>query len=185
MDRHDLTIRQRTSWWRGRWAPGLAAGALALTGMLLAIRLMDHATLPKEAIATLTGKKTDLAALTAGKPAVVNLWATWCPPCRLELPFLAEAQKQEPGIAFVFVDQGEDAATVERYLRSVHLDLDNVMLDTRNRIGLEIGSTGLPVTLFYDSGGRMVDSHLGALSPSLLARKLARLRPAKGGAAAD
>jgi thiol-disulfide isomerase/thioredoxin len=173
----DLPTLNRTSWWRKTWVRGLAAGVLALAGVSIALRLIEDASLPRGPLTTLGGKITDLPTVAAGRPAVVNLWATWCPPCRLELPFLAAAQRQEPGITFVFVDQGEDAATVERYLSAVHLDLANVMLDPGNKIGREIGSTGLPITLFYDSGGRMVDSHLGALSPSLLAAKLIRLRP--------
>jgi thiol-disulfide isomerase/thioredoxin len=155
---------------------GLALAAIALAGMSFAVRLMDNATLPKGPLATLAGNTTDLSAIAAGKPAVVNLWATWCPPCRLELPYLAEAQQAEPGITFIFVDQGEDRVTIERYLNAVNLHLANVMLDSGGRIGREIGSTGLPITLFYDSSGRMVDSHLGALSPSLLAGKLVQLR---------
>jgi thiol-disulfide isomerase/thioredoxin len=138
---------------------------------------MDNAALPVAELTTLAGKTTDLPTQAAGKPLVVNVWATWCPPCRLELPFLAAAQRQEPGISFVFVDQGEDAVTVERYLNAAHLNLANVLLDTGNKLGREIGSTGLPLTLFYDSSGRMVDSRIGALSPALLDTKLTRLRP--------
>jgi thiol-disulfide isomerase/thioredoxin len=165
------------------WALRLAAGALALAGVFFALRLIDNTMLPKAPLTTLAGRTTDLPTLTAGKPAVVNLWATWCPPCRLELPFLAAAQGQEPGINFVFVDQGEDLATVERYLGSVGLNLANVMLDTGNRLGREIGTSALPITLFYDAGGRMVDTHAGALSPAMLARKLTQLRPPGGRAA--
>jgi len=150
---------------------------LASAAIFFAFRLMDNATLPVAELTTLGGKTTDLPTLAAGKPLVVNLWATWCPPCRLELPFLYAAQKQEAGIAFVFVDQGEDAVTVERYLNAVHLDLANVTLDAGNKLGREIGSTGLPITLFYDSSGRMLDSRIGALSPALLDTKLNRLRP--------
>ena len=167
----------RAPWWRSPWATGAMVVALALAGMSFALRLMDNATLPTAQLSTLAGKTVDLTALAAGKPIVVNLWATWCPPCRMELPFLATAQRQEPGIVFVFVDHGEDASTVERYLNSVHLDLANVMLDIGGRLGREIGTTGLPVTLFYDASGRMVDSRVGALSPALLEAKLTRLRP--------
>ncbi|MCJ7839310.1 MAG: TlpA family protein disulfide reductase [Burkholderiales bacterium] len=176
MAEEDLAVMARKPWWRDRWISGLAAVAIALAGMTYALRMMDNTMLSKLPLTTLAGKTTDLPTLAAGKPVVVNLWATWCPPCRLELPFLAAAQRQEAGINFVFVDQGEDAVTVERYLGAARLGIDNVLLDTGTRLGREIGSTALPVTLFYDSGGRMVDTHVGALSPSLLAGKLSRLR---------
>lgn len=133
--------------------------------------------LPRAPLTTLAGAPTSLAALAAGKPTVVNLWATWCPPCRLELPYLAAAQRQDSGINFVFVDQGEDAVTVQRYLSGAHPGLANVMLDAGSKLGREIGSSGLPITLFFDRSGRMVDTHLGALSPALLEAKLTRLRP--------
>ena len=168
---------ESTALWNKPWIRVLAGALLVLAGVATALRLMDAAKLPQAQFTTLAGQTTNLRALAGGKPLVVNLWATWCPPCRLELPFLADAQFREPGIVFVFVDQGEDATTVTRYLRSAQLDLDNVMLDIGGGLGREIGATGLPVTLFYDANGRMADSHLGALSPSLLADKLERLRP--------
>ncbi len=168
---------KRRPWWQDRWITGLAAGVFVLAGMSFALWTLDKTMLPKTPLSTLAGKPTDLAAVAAGKPMVVNLWATWCPPCRLELPFLAAAQRQETGINFVFVDQGEDAVTVERYLDAARLALANVLLDINLRLGREVGVTVLPVTLFYDARGKMMDTHLGALSPSLLAEKLNRLRP--------
>jgi len=165
---------------RRPWILATVALLAALAGIAVALRLIDNNSLPQARLTTRSGNIVQLRALSAGKPLVVNLWATWCPPCRLELPFLAAAQKREAGIAFVFVDQGEDAVTVERYLGSARLELANVLLDAGAALGREIGSSALPVTLFYDASGRMVDSHLGALSPSLLADKLTRLRPAAG-----
>ena len=155
---------------------GLAAGALAWGGMFGAIRLMENTALPRMSLTTLAGEPADLARLAAGKPMVVNLWATWCAPCRREMPLLATAQKQEPGVRFVFVNQGEDGITAERYLANVRLDLDNVLLDPGARFGREVGSMGLPTTLFYDADGRLVDTHLGQLSAASLASKLNRVR---------
>ena len=177
MDREDLPAKSSAPWWRDRWVVGLASAALGLAGLSFALRTMDNIALSELPLLTLAGKSTSLPTLAAGKPVVVNLWATWCPPCRLELPYLAAAQRREPGISFVFVDQGEDPATVGRYLETAGFELANVLLDAGGKLGREIGATGLPVTLFYDAGGRMVDSHLGALSPALLAEKLDRLRP--------
>jgi len=166
----------RRPWWHDRWITGLAAVVFALAGMSYALWTLDNTMLPKVPLHTLAGKATDLPTVAAGKPVVVNLWATWCPPCRLELPYLAAAQRQERGISFVFVDQGEDAVTVERFLGAANLGLANVLLDVNLGLGREISSTALPVTLFYDSSGRMRDTHVGALSPSLLAGKLDQLR---------
>ncbi len=157
---------------------GLAAGALAWGGVSGAILMMSNTSLPKAPLTTLAGEPVDLAKLAAGEPMVINLWATWCPPCRREMPLLAAAQKREPGMRFVFADQGEDAATVRRYLASAGLDIAGVMLDSGAGIGRELGSAGLPTTLFYDAGGRLIDTHVGQLTAGSLARKLSRLRTA-------
>ncbi len=155
---------------------GLAAGALAWGAMFGAILMMDNTALPKVPLTTLAGEPADLAALAAGKPMVVNLWASWCPPCRREMPVLAAAQKQETGVRFVFANQGEDGTTAQYYLASARLDLANVLLDPGAGLGREIGSGALPTTLFYDANGRLTDTHLGELSAASLASKLNQLR---------
>ena len=157
-------------------ALGLAAGALAWGAMFGAIRMMDNTALPKVPLTTLAGEPADLAALAAGKPMVVNLWASWCPPCRREMPVLAAAQEQETGVRFVFANQGEDGTTAQYYLDVARLDLANVLLDPSAGIGREVGSMALPTTLFYAANGRLIDTHLGELSAASLASKLNQLR---------
>jgi thiol-disulfide isomerase/thioredoxin len=157
-------------------ALGLAAGALAWGGMFAAISMMENTTLPKVPLTTLAGDPADLAKLATGKPMVVNLWATWCPPCRREMPVLAAAQKQEAEVRFVFVNQGENAVTAQRYLAAAGLELSNVLLDPGARMGPEVGSGGLPTTLFYGADGRLSDTHVGQLTAGSLASKLDRLR---------
>lgn len=155
---------------------GLAAGALAWGAMFGSIIMMDNTALPKVSLTTLAGEPVDLVALAAGKPMVVNLWASWCPPCRREMPVLAAAQKQEKEVRFVFANQGEDGATAQNYLTAARLDLANVLLDPSAGIGREVGSMALPTTLFYDANGRLVDTHLGELSVASLTSKLNQLR---------
>jgi len=155
---------------------GLAAGALAWGGMFGAILMMENTALPKVPLTTLAGEPADLAKLAAGKPIVINLWASWCPPCRREMPVLAAAQKQETGVSFVFVNQGENGTSAQRYFTAAGLDIANVLLDPGDGIGHEVGSMGLPTTLFYDANGRLIDTHLGELSAASLASKLNQLR---------
>lgn len=158
-------------------AAGLLAGALAwsMSGGPGMLSMAKRAPPPPLPLATLAGTSTTLAALSGGKPMVVNLWASWCPPCRREMPVLAAAQQADNGVVFVFVNQGENAATVAHYLTAESFALANVLLDGPAQLGKAIGSSALPTTLFYDASGGLVDIHLGALSAATLASKLQRL----------
>lgn len=161
-------------------AVGLAGGAITW-GILFALAHEAHGTpqrLPELELATAAGERTSIAALGKGHPTVVNLWASWCPPCRREMPVLAEAQAREPGVRFVFPNQGEDAATIQRFLASHAPGLSNVLVDGEGRLGRELRSAGLPATFFFDAIGRLADVHLGELSRASLAAKLATVRTA-------
>jgi hypothetical protein len=92
------------------------------------------------------------------------------------MPVLAEAQRNEPGVTFVFVNQGEGEGVIGEFLTSQGLGLKNVLLDTGGQLGQKIGSAALPTTLFYDAEGRQVASHLGELSRASLARELQKLK---------
>lgn len=107
-----------------------------------------------------------------GKPLVINLWATWCPPCRREMPVLAEAQANNQHLTFLFINQGEGDGEIRRFLESTNLDLQNVLIDSGARLGQHVGSQALPTTLFYDGEGRQIGSHLGELSRASLSRAL-------------
>ena len=158
---------------------GLAAGVLTWGALQGGLRLMasaENTSRPTVRLTTLAGKSVDLATLAAGQPLVVNLWASWCPPCRREMPVLAAAQQRETGVRFVFANQGEDAAPVLRYLAGNSLKLSNVVFDPAAALGHAVGSKALPTTLFYDATGQLVDTHLGELSAASLASKLQRLR---------
>jgi len=158
---------------------GLAAGALAWGAMFGAISQLNNTMLPQVALTSLAGEPVDLVALAAGKPMVVNLWASWCPPCRREMPVLAAAQKQDEEFLFVFANQGEAGTTAQNYLTGAGLSMENVLLDSSTNFGHEAGSTALPTTLFYDAHGRLVTSALGELSVASLNSKLDQLRTLK------
>ena len=111
------------------------------------------------------------------KPMVVNLWATWCPPCRREMPAMRDAQRLHPGITFVFVNQGEDSATVLGFLAQQRLELDNVLTDRAREVGRRTGSFAMPTTLFYGGHGRLLMRHVGELDRAGLDRRLKMLAP--------
>ncbi|MBA4178114.1 MAG: redoxin [Leptothrix sp. (in: Bacteria)] len=171
--------------WRALRQPGLrqplAAGAA--TGGLLwwaataAIGTGTGAPLPTMALTDhKTGSAVTLAQAAEGRPAVVVLWAAWCGPCRAEMPLLAAAQQREPGLRFLFVNQGEDQATVRHYLASLPYPVNTVLLDAGSALGPAVGSPGLPTTVFYDARGRRVAAHFGMLNAAALQSRLERLR---------
>lgn len=157
---------------------GLASGALLWVAGDLAFRTLDTEGMPMPALATTTlqGQAVELTSFR-GRPTVVNLWATWCPPCRREMPVLANAQRLHQDVHFVFLNQGEAAASVERYLHAGGLELRNVLLDARGEAGARLGSGALPTTLFFDAEGRLVSRRTGELSAASLQSHLQSILP--------
>lgn len=167
--------------WRVRKTPVLKGPMIAamltgwmvwiVAGGMLTLAANTHAGLPDVALTELDGGSVQLAQLS-GKPMVVNLWATWCPPCRREMPMLEAAQQRHPGVTFVFVNQRQGRLAIRDYLRDEDLQLTHVVIDEQGVIARSIGSGALPTTLFYDADGRLVDAHVGMLTAGSLAARL-------------
>ncbi|MPV59467.1 redoxin [Burkholderia sp. HI2761] len=104
----------------------------------------------------------------AGKPVVVNLWATWCAPCRREMPILEQAQRDHPDITVLMLSQGENAQVVRAFLEQQGLRFDHVLLDPSLHAMHAYGSRGLPTTLFFNAKGELVESHMGELTAARL-----------------
>lgn len=163
-------------------ALGVLAGALVWGGAGLALHQLERGSrLPELVLHDLDGRAVALTELR-GQPLVVNLWASWCPPCRREMPVLLAARQSEPGVRFLLVNQGEGAAEVAAFLARQGIDTRDVLLDSGSQLGREAGSRALPTTLFYDADGRLRHSHLGELSPASLKHALRFIRqpPADG-----
>lgn len=154
----------------------LLAGLLGWAGMTGIFRVMEESSrpVPDLVLKDLEGNTVRLPELEAGRPRVVNLWASWCPPCVREMPVLEQARDRYPHIGFIYVNQGEQTETIRTFLDEQSLNLSNVLRDSGQEMGRQLGSRALPTTLFYDAGGRLVDSHLGGLSRATLARALER-----------
>jgi thiol-disulfide isomerase/thioredoxin len=166
--------------WRGWKQPalrkplglGLGSGLLFWLLANLGVNVYEQGVrLPEVALRNAAGESVQLADYK-GRPLVINLWATWCPPCRREMPVLEKAQSAHDDVVFLFVNQAESPQTVADFFTAQGLHPRNVLFDDGGRLAAQVGSNALPTTIFYNAEGRLIGSHLGELSNASLTRAL-------------
>lgn len=111
----------------------------------------------------------------AGRPTVVNLFASWCPPCVREMPMVVAAAERETGIAFLGVahlDRDEDA---RRFVAEQGVAFTTV-LDLAGDTAFATGGRGMPTTVAFDREGRLVARVIGELTPESFEELLAAVR---------
>ncbi len=114
-----------------------------------------------------------------GRPVLLNFWATWCPPCRYELPFLQEIYDEWSGreLVLLTIDVGENPASVRDFVANNNLTLP-VLLDTNRSVAQKYAVTAYPTTFFIDREGMVKQKIIGAFpSKEALAKKLLIIMP--------
>lgn len=151
-------------------------GFWGITTLMLSMMEQHGRQLPQVELQTLNEESLALSdVINPEGGTIVNLWATWCPPCQREMPVLEKAQDKYPEFRFLFVNQGEASWTVQQYLQREGLNLDYMLLDKHAKMSLAVAAHGLPATLFYDANGQLVDFRMGELSAATLTRSLKKL----------
>lgn len=105
-----------------------------------------------------------------GHPVLINFWATWCPPCREEIPLLEKLQKQyaETGLRIVGIAD-DDPAKVKAYVGKMQIGYEILIAaDGADKIARSMGLDliGLPASVMIDANGKVVNYHMGELRPS-------------------
>ena len=151
-----------------------AAVALANVAYQFSGEASDTA-LPNSVFLTLAGDPVILGN-RGEKPLVINLWASWCPPCRRELPMMADVAAAQGDVHFVFANQGEGPLIVKNFVARERLTLKTVIIDSGQELYRHYGTLGLPATLFIGADGRLQATHLGEISRSQLNDQIKRLK---------
>ncbi|OGU23607.1 MAG: thioredoxin [Hydrogenophilales bacterium RIFOXYD1_FULL_62_11] len=144
---------------------GLAVAAQAADLSPLSHSLTTQTPRPAPALKlkSLDGQLLDLTQFK-GKVVLINFWATWCPPCRREMPSMERLSQALKGEAFsvLAVDVGEDADTIEAFTSQLDTTLGfPILLDTRSHTMQAWKVAGLPTTFLVDRQGRIVASAIG------------------------
>jgi len=163
--------------------PVLATAALVVIGFL---GLLVWGMLNKQPITGLSGvtmvdrpapdftlttfqRNTISLADLRGKPIIINFWASWCPPCRIEAPLIERTWRtyENRGLIFLGVniqDREEDALN---YIREFNITYPNGP-DPTGEIAIDYGVSGLPVTFFVSRNGQVVRRWVGAIERNTL-----------------
>ena len=136
------------------------------TGSLVAGQVIGK-TAPDFTLNTLDGKTLRLSDLR-GKAVVLNFWATWCPPCKVELPWFVDLQKQygPQGLQIVGISEDEGSKDkVAQFVKEMGLDY-TVAVDDANVYEKYGDVEDLPTTFYIDRNGKIVQFAMGLIDRS-------------------
>lgn len=155
--------------------PGSASAAATPTPGPAAPAPVKGAPAPNFTLSTLDGDTVTLADFR-GQVVLVNFWATWCGPCKAEMPLLQDRYTtlQGSGLEILAVNIGEDEELVRPYVNDLGLDFA-IVLDPELTVNDEYRVLGYPTTITVDRDGNVVDVHVGAWLDEQLDAVLSRL----------
>jgi thiol-disulfide isomerase/thioredoxin len=146
------------------FASGANAGALdgMLTGDMKKLAVLETPVDLPEAVLLDANDAPHAMADYKGKWVVMNFWATWCAPCRVEMPSLSRLQAAMPEIAVVPVATGRnDVAQISKFFADAGVDNLPVLRDPKSGLAHAMGVLGLPVTILLNPDGQEVARLIG------------------------
>jgi cytochrome c biogenesis protein CcmG/thiol:disulfide interchange protein DsbE len=144
-------------------APGVAAEQRALAGSPAPLAKLHEQR--NELLGGGAGAFERRLAELRGFPVVVNKWASWCGPCRLEFPFFQKLSlKHGKRIAFLGIDSNDEDAAAERFLREFPVSFPSYKDPNLDVAAVIKAVAAFPTTAFYDSKGKLAFVHQGGYS---------------------
>lgn len=125
---------------------------------------------PAFALTSLSGQPLGREAFL-GRPALVNVWGTWCAACRKEHPTLARLARQ--GVVIHGINYKDDTTAATQWLRTLHNPYQVNVSDPQGTLGLDLGVYGAPETFLIDAQGVIRYKHVGIVDDHVWQRELA------------
>ena len=153
----------------------VALGVLFYSGLFLAPTVLPSPLVGKSAPEIALPKLDDeaegftRAELGQGKPIIVNYWASWCAPCRIEHPNL-EALAMKEGVTLYGVDYKDAAEDARKFLTELGNPFSKINRDDDVRVAIDWGVTGVPETFVVDSNGVIRVHYAGPVTQEVMNR---------------
>ncbi|MDO8697205.1 MAG: DsbE family thiol:disulfide interchange protein [Pseudomonas sp.] len=128
---------------------------------------------PAFSLTAVSGDRVITEADLKGQPALVNVWATWCPSCRVEHPFLTELRAQ--GVRILGVNYKDDNKAAQQWLVDLHDPYQLSINDEKGSLGLDLGVYGAPETFLVDKDGIIRHKYVGVIDAQVWREQLAGL----------
>ena len=109
-----------------------------------------------------------------GRPVFLNFWASWCPPCRQEMPDISAAAAANPGVQFLGIAVSDDPAAAEAYAGEIDVAYP-LGADATGIIEERYPSPGLPATFLISGDGRIIGTYFGLMTPEVIDSLIAGL----------
>mgnify|MGYP000872252820 CR=1 FL=1 len=164
-----------------RWKLWLPLALLAVLALVLARGLQLN---PREIPSPLIGKPApafvkplldggsfDSRSLQ-GRIVLLNVFASWCGPCREEHPLVTQLAKRHPQVAFVGLNYKDEPTAATRWLRELGNPYSAVVVAADGRVGIDYGVYGVPETFVIGADGRVAFKHVGPLTPEVIAQRI-------------
>ncbi len=120
---------------------------------------------PSFALPSLEGQEKSFEEFR-GKPILLHFWATWCPPCREEMPIFQKLYRElsPSGLVILGINVGDSPRAVKEFVEEVGVTFP-ILLDAKGEVANRYGVRGLPTTFWIDSSGKIVDVTIGGPMP--------------------
>jgi cytochrome c biogenesis protein CcmG/thiol:disulfide interchange protein DsbE len=150
------------------------AAALVATGVLMSACSPTVVGPLPDAPEPITLSELEASLQASGSPSMVNVWASWCLPCRSEAPLIVQGSRVHPDVDFIGLNVKDTPPRARRFMAEYLSDADMTHFsDDRGRIPIDLGGgSGVPITFFYDDSGALVATHRGIIDEPTLARFL-------------
>jgi cytochrome c biogenesis protein CcmG/thiol:disulfide interchange protein DsbE len=155
------------------WGTAQVLDTLGAIGGLSSPSSIEEGQAPSFILSTLDGKQVSLSDLR-GRPVLINFWATYCVPCRVEMPLIQRMADQHPKLVVLLVDERDSTSAARTFISDLRIR-STVLLDTDGKAGDLYRITGLPTTIFVRADGTIEGRYIGQTNDQILGPHIAAI----------